>query len=359
MWRVELQTQTRVHVQSEPPQVAARICLSLGGQLFHHLTPTPRFAAWSYLQHSEQPGFQSRPVASTTRGREHLDGHLEVATEPRAFFFLAGMIAVWNIWNMVRNSTANDNRNNKKAKHSVSRCILSKTFGARSLCEISKMSTSPHRPDPPVPSKGCPRGIAGSKQDLPVFWCIFPVRVLAGYRVSQCQVVALKQRKGVLQKTVGYGWTAAVHSQTCQKFEVTSFKLSSWGVLFSWMRCTKLPCSYFSWMPKKCLPYTLRKSITCHLTSEGEIFGKVHGPRIKSGILRINSALSVLSCYHFKKIGTKQLHLAWFLQIMKHHGNHLLSATPCNREKVERWPNFSPRPILCRFFLAHALQIGV
>ena len=62
-----------------------------GGQLFHHLTPTPRFAAWSYLQHSEQPGFQSRPAASTTRGREHLDGHLEVATELRAFFFLS-----WN-----------------------------------------------------------------------------------------------------------------------------------------------------------------------------------------------------------------------------------------------------------------------
>ena len=48
----------------------------LGGQLFHHLMPLHRFAAWSYLQHSEQLGFQSRPAASVTWGREHLDGHL-------------------------------------------------------------------------------------------------------------------------------------------------------------------------------------------------------------------------------------------------------------------------------------------
>ena len=102
-------------------------------------------------------------------------------------------------------------------------------------------------------------------------------------------------------------------------------------------------------------PSANQSHVTWHLS---EKFSERSTTRIKSSIFSINSALSVLSCYH-KKLGTKQLHLAWFLQIMKHHGNHLLSATPCNREKVERWPNFSPRSILCRLFLAHALQIGV
>ena len=136
---------------------------------------------------------------------------------------------------------------------------------------------------------------------------------------------------------------------------------SSWAVGESCFRGWDAPNSHvhtFLECPKNVYPTPSanQSHVTWHLREKFSERSTVHGLNPAFSV----STLLCQSCHVvIKTIGTKQLHLAWFLQITKHHGNHLLSATPCNREKVERWPNFSPRPILCRFFLAHALQIGV
>lgn len=146
---------------------------------------------------------------------------------------------------------------------------------------------------------------------------------------------------------------------SCSTFSnSSSFKLSSWGVLFSWMRKHQTPMFILFLNGQEM--FTVHPPLINHMSPDiwGRNFRK--GPQHRLNPAFFVSTLLCQSCHVvIKTIGTKQLHLAWFLQITKHHGNHLLSATPCNREKVERWPNFSPRPILCRLILAHALQIGV